>query len=217
MPIGRRLVLFYLFLCLAAPAFPARSSSPTRPQPASVYVEVQLQEWLDGYLKWVVAHPAVIVAAEKKGNTPGPRLDGAGAEESPTAPRLDGTASGSANLQLHTPFLDYFSPDGKSLYAGTLLSANVDFLNKLHRAANPSPPDNEIQPTLSEYLDMFPELARYKRGILGLDRPVLLAICEPATPSCKRQNEALGEFKNRQAALGVQLVEVTLLRPPAGK
>jgi hypothetical protein len=164
-------------------------TKPPNRLPAVVYIETPIKSWTDGYASWVAAHPAVVLALEK---------------------------SSEGHMMLRTPFLDYFASDGNSLYSNSSASDNIDFLRRLPRSGQKSSGSEggELEPTVGEYLEMFPKLSPYKARILARKRPVLLAICKDDTPTCVQQNQALGEFKSRAASLGVQVVEVKLLKPP---
>ena len=152
-----------------------------------VYVETSMKSWTDGYASWVAARPAVVLALEKGSGT---------------------------QIMLHMPFLDYFAADGKSIYSSSSTSANIDFLRKLPQSAQKRSGSGggELEPTLGEYLEMFPKLRPYKTPILARKHPVLLAICKYDTPACMQQNHAFMEFKGRAASLGIQVVEVKLFK-----
>ena len=167
-------------------------SSPNK-VPAAVYVETSIKSYTEAYANWVTAHPEVVLALEK--------------------------STGGAQVMLHTPFLDYFASDGKSLYSNTSAPANIDFLRKLPQLGQKKSgsEDGELEPTVGDYLDMFPKLSPYKARILARKRPVLLAICKDDTPTCVGQNQALKEFKGRAASLGIQVVEVKLSKNPPGE
>lgn len=218
-PSGRKLLAPFVMLCLAVLACHAQNPAAGRALPSTISVDVKLQQWLDGYLKWVVAHPAVYLAAEQSSSNAGAisgASGGANVQATASSPG-NATAKHTSNLQLHTPFVDYFAADGRSLFMDTTISENIEFLRGLPKSVSQDAKGDELQPTLSDYLDMFPELAPLKSRILALKRPVLLAICEPATPSCVRQNQALGTFKGRAAALKIEVVDLKLLRDPTGK
>lgn len=186
------LVLIFLaaaqFLCAQTPR---ASAKPSNKIPQVIYVETSVKAYTDAYASWVTARHDVVLALEK---------DSGG------------------KLQLRTPFLDYFASDGKSVYSNSSASANADFLHKLPQSGEKKPGSegDELQPTVGEYLSMFPKLNPYKAQILARKSPVLLAICKDDTPSCADQNQALKEFKGRASALGIQVVEVKLLKSPPG-
>jgi hypothetical protein len=189
-------VYFLVLIFLMAAQFPSAQTSkgsrqPISKAPQAVYVETSIKSWTDGYASWVASRPDVVQANEK--------------------------ATG-VQIMLRTPFLDYFASDGKSLYSNSSASANIDFLHKLQQLGQKKPDSegDELQPTVGEYLAMFPKLEPYKAQILARKSPVLLAICKDDTPSCADQNQALKEFKGRAAALGIQVVEVKLLKNPPG-
>lgn len=183
----------FLFVFLATAQFlsaqtPKPSAKPSSKIPPVIYVETSILSYTQAYSNWVSTRHDVILALEK---------DSGG------------------KLQLRTPLLDYFASDGKSVYSSSSASANVDFLHKLPQSGQTKPAD-ELQPTVGEYLAMFPKLEPYKAEILARKSPVLLAICKDDTPTCADQNQALKEFKGRATALGIQVVEVKLLKNPPG-
>ena len=171
---------------IAAAQNPAAVRKPATKVPAAVYVETQITSWTSGFGKWVAARPAVVQAHE---------------------------ASGSGPYMLRTPFLDYFAANGDSLYSGSTLSTNVDFVRDLPKSAEAKPGNSNKapEPTLADYLDMLPELQPYKAAILARKRPVALAICSYQKPECVQQNQALQEFKRRAPSLKIQVIEVKLL------
>ena len=166
---------------------PTVSAKPSNKIPRVIYVETSIRSYTQGYANWVSGRPDVAMALEK---------------------------DSAISVQLRTPFLDYFASDGKSLYSNSSASANIDFLHKLPQSGQkrPGSEGDELQPTVGEYLGMFSKLSPYKAQILARKSPVLLAICKDDTPSCADQNQALKEFKGRAAALGVEIIEVKLLK-----
>jgi hypothetical protein len=168
-------------------------TKPSNRLPAAIYVETSIKSWTDGYVKWVASRHDVVLALQK--------------------------SSGGVQITLHTPFLDYFASDGKSLYSNSSASANIDFLRKLPQSERnrPGNEDVELEPTVGDYLDMFPKLSPYKAQILARKRPVLLAICKDDTPTCVDQNQALKQLKGRAASLGIQVIEVKLSKNPQGE
>lgn len=170
---------------------PKGNTKPSNKIPQAVYVETPIKSWTDGYASWIAARPDVVLALEK---------------------------SSGGKMKLQTPFLDYFASDGTSLYSNSSASANVDFVHKLPQSGQKKPDSegDELQPTVGDYLGMFSKLSPYKAQILARKSPVLLAICKDDTPSCADQNQALKEFKGRAAALGIQVVEVKLLKSAPG-
>jgi hypothetical protein len=167
-------------------------AKPSNRLPAAIYIETPIKTWVEGYSHWVTARPDVVLATK------------------------EGTGS---LIQLHTPFLDYFASDGKSLYTNTSADANIDFLHNLPQSAQKKAggESSDLEPTVGDYLDMFPKLNPYKARILARKRPVLFAICKDDTPACADQNQALKEFKGRAASLGIQVIEVKLLKNPPGE
>lgn len=182
------LAVFVAAAQIASSQGPGAGRKPASRVPGAVYVETQISSWTNGYGKWVAAHPVVIQAHE---------------------------ASGSGVYKLRTPFLDYFAAKGESLYSNTTLSANIAFLRGLPKSAvtGAGNSDRALEPTLVDYLDMLPELQRYRSAILAEKRPVVLAICTYEKPECIQQNQALREFKRRAPSLRVQVIEVRLLKP----
>ena len=189
-------VILLIFLGVAEPLCaqsPKGSSNSSSRPPAVVFVETPVKSWTDGYANWVTSHPAVVLALDK----------GSGVQ-----------------IKLQTPFLDYFASDGNSVYSDTSAPANIDFLHKLPQSGQKKGAGegkSELVPTLGDYLDMFPKLKPYRVGILAQKRPVLLAICKDDAPACVLQNQALSDFKHRAASLGIQVVEVKLLKNPQGQ
>lgn len=184
----------FSFILLAPLAWAAGQTAKTaargsRVRPAAVYVETSIRSWTDGYANWISWRPDVVMALEK---------DSGG------------------KMQLHTPYLIYFSPDGKPLYTGSSAPVNIDFMRKYPQSGKQTPSGDNLQPTLSEYLGMFPKLEPYKARILARKSPVLLAICKDDTPTCSDQNQALDQFKVRAVSRGVQVVEIKLVKNAPG-
>lgn len=187
-----RLCSLPLILLAVTPILIARTSQVAKTPPAkvpqAVYVETSVKSWTVGYANWISGRPDVVQAQQKDSGV---------------------------QIMLRMPFLDYFASDGKSIYSNTSATANIEFLHKLPQSGQKKPPEGaDLQPTVSDYLGMFPKLSLYKTQILARRWPVLLAICKDDTPNCADQNQALREFKSRATSLGIQVVEVKLLKTP---
>ena len=173
-----------------AQATKVASKAPDR-LPSVIHIETAIKPWTDGYAKWVVARPQVVLARE---------------------------SSSGVQINLRMPYLDYFGSDGSPHFLGMSAPSNIQFLNKLPLSAqetgNKSIP---LEPTLAEYLDIIPNLTPYKARVLAQKLPVVLAICKYESESCKLQNEALHNFSARAASLKIQVIEVKLLQNPPGQ
>lgn len=194
------LILGFASVIRAFPQSPRPAAKAAAKTPTVVFIQTPVSTWTRGYAHWVTVHPELFFSESQTGG------NGAGKESN----------SGSSQFTLRTPFLDYFGVDGRSLYANTDSSANLQFLHSLPQVPSSDPAKGKTQPSLAEYLEMFPELAPYKAGILGGKRPVLLAICKYDRPNCVQQNEALRDVKSRAAGMKIQLVEIKLLNNPPG-
>jgi hypothetical protein len=146
---------FVLSIGLAtAPSLSAQASKgtgkPAGRVPQVLYVETSIRSYTEAYGEWIAGRPDVAQALEKDSGI---------------------------RVQLHTPFLDYFGSDGRSVYSDSTASANIDFLRKLPQSGQKKPggEGDDLQPTVGDYLGMFAKLEPYKARILARKSPVLLA------------------------------------------
>jgi hypothetical protein len=158
-----------------------RATSATEAVSPAVMVDLPVQLWTDDYLAWMKQRVAK--------------------EHSDT---------GAAPVMLGMPYLELFSPTGKSLYRGSAADKNASFLTRLSASSYTAsgPGDlSEGHPGLADYFTFIGELRPFKQQVFVQKKMVLLAVTFPDKAFCKAQNEALLPFLHRQE---FQVVEIKL-------
>ncbi len=155
--------------------------------PSAITTQAPVQELLAGYLKWMHRHPQVMPKATKKGEDPSPFF----------AP---------------VPAIDLYSPSGSSVYFEAKPKNNAEFLRSMRPALPPvtKAQPSTLRPTLSEAMEMFPELKSYQTLTSGDVRYTVFALTNSGDEYCREQDEAVAQLKSRAQALGIRVIEVKL-------
>jgi hypothetical protein len=145
----------------------------------TVTVNVPTGDWLEDYMGWIRIHPE----AKKQAS--------------------------SNILTLDMPYLEFFSPDGLSLYRGGNDEQNAAFLEGLqHEIPSHSlVTGNTLRPSLDEYVKMINQLKPYESALLDGKKFTIFAVTYRDKAMCKLQNAALRQFGSRP---NIRVIEIDL-------
>jgi len=179
-----RFLLYFFSVAFSALLLP-QMKEPT--QTAPIFIDAATHQWLDGYLSWVHHNPKA-------------------------KSLLDSSTSSAPTLMLNTPYLELFSPSGKSLYRGDDAKKNAVFIRTLEHGIplSLSPLLSGDKPSIEDYVHIFPALRQYQTSIFSQKKYILFSITWPYKPDCMANNDALHEFESSDMSGGIQVIIVRL-------
>jgi hypothetical protein len=115
-------------------------------------------------------------------------------------------------LDLVVPSVDIYDSSGATIYHGQKVENDVGVLENLPQRVQGLRASG-LRPSLSEALEMFPELAKEKSSILSAGRYSVISITASAgCPKCGRQDEAIAKLKRLAARANINVLEVRLFQ-----
>jgi len=118
--------------------------------------------------------------------------------------------SSDKRLDLVLPSVDIYDPSGTAIYHGQKVENDISVLQNLPQRVQGLRATG-IHPSLSEVLEMFPELAKEKSSILSGGRYSVISITTSASCSkCGLQDEAIAKLKRSAQQANINVLEVRL-------